>query len=376
MKILFWLCLLFIFYTYLGYPLILWVWGKIKIRPVHKRYIEPFVSMVIAAFNEERFISQKLTNCLQLDYPKDKLEIIVVSDGTDDGTNDIIQGFQTKGVKVLSYPERRGKPTALNLGVAETRGEIILFTDARQILDKSSIRELVANFSDPQIGSVSGELMLISEDRNVSSEGMGLYWKMEKWMRERESQIHSMLGATGAIYAIRRSLFTPIPQETILDDMIIPFQGILKGYRAIFDRSAKAYDISTKDLREESKRKVRTLGGNFQLIKIEPRLMDPFSNPVFFQFISHKVFRLIVPFAMGLCFLSNLFLSSTFYILTLIVQCLFYLGAILAPWAPENHFGKIMKGAKIIVEMNLAAIKGLYRFVTNSQLSVWEKAKI
>ena len=345
-------------------------------KPVDKKYIEPFVSIVIAAFNEERFISQKLTNCLELDYPKDKLEIIIVSDGSDDGTNDIIKGFQTKGVRVRSYPERKGKPTALNLGVAETRGEIILFTDARQILDKSSIRELVANFSDPQIGSVSGELMHISEDRNVSSEGMGVYWKVEKWMRERESQIHSMLGATGAIYAIRKSLFTPIPPETILDDMLIPLKGVLKGYRAIFDRSAKAYDISTKDLREESKRKVRTLGGNFQLIQLESRLMDPFSNPVFFQFISHKIFRLIVPFGMGLCFFSNIFLISTFYILTLIVQCLFYLGAILAPWAPENHFGKIMKGAKVIVEMNLAAIKGLYRFITNSQLSVWEKAKI
>jgi len=373
---LFWLSLLFIFYTYIGYPLILWVWAKIRIRPVDKKYIEPFVSIVIAAFNEERFISQKLTNCLQLDYPKDKLEIIVVSDASNDGTNEIIKRFQTKGVRVLSYPERKGKPTALNLGVAETRGEIILFTDARQILDKSSIRELVANFSDSQIGSVSGELMLICEDRNVSSEGMGVYWKVEKWMRERESQIHSMLGATGAIYAIRKSLFTPIPPETILDDMLIPLKGVLKGYRAIFDRSAKAYDISTNDLREESKRKVRTLSGNFQLLKLELRLMDPFSNPVFFQFISHKIFRLIVPFAMGLCFFSNIFLISTFYILTLIVQCLFYLGAILAPWAPENHFGKIMKGAKVIVEMNLAAIKGFYRFITNSQLSVWEKAKI
>jgi len=376
MKFLFWFSLSFIFYTYIGYPFILWVWAKIRIRPVDKKYIEPFVSIVIAAFNEERFISQKLTNCLQLDYPKDKLEIIVVSDASNDGTNEIIKRFQTKGVRVLSYPERKGKPTALNLGVAETRGEIILFTDARQILDKSSIRELVANFSDSQIGSVSGELMLICEDRNVSSEGMGVYWKVEKWMRERESQIHSMLGATGAIYAIRKSLFTPIPPETILDDMLIPLKGVLKGYRAIFDRSAKAYDICTNDLREESKRKVRTLSGNFQLLKLEPRLMDPFSNPVFFQFTSHKIFRLIVPFAMGLCFFSNIFLISTFYILTLIVQCLFYLGAILAPWAPENHFGKIMKGAKVIVEMNLAAIKGFYRFITNSQLSVWEKAKI
>ena len=376
MKFLFWSSLLFIFYTYIGYPLILRGWAKIRIRPVHKRYHEPFVSIVIAAFNEDKFIRQKMDNCLDLDYPKDKLEMIVVSDGSNDGTNEMIKRFQTQGVKVFSYPERKGKPTALNLGVSEAKGEVIFFTDVRQILDKSAIRELVANFSDPKIGSVSGELMLISEDRNVSSEGMGLYWKIEKWMRDRESQIHSMLGATGAIYALRKSLFTPIPPETILDDMLIPLRGILKGYRAVFDRSAKAYDTSIKDLKEESKRKVRTLSGNFQLLKLEPRLMVPFSNPVFFQFISHKIFRLLVPFAMGLCFFSNFFLSSTFYILTLIVQFLFYLGAILAPWAPENHFGNIMKGAKVIVEMNLAALRGLYRFVSGSQPSVWEKAKI
>ena len=376
MKILFWVSLLIIFYTYIGYPLILWAGARIRIRPVQKRYGEPFVSIVIAVFNEEKYIKQKMENSMDLEYPKERFELIVVSDGSNDGTNDILKGFQTSGVKVLSYPERRGKPTALNLGVAEARGEIVFFTDARQMLEKTALRELVANFSDPLVGSASGELILITDDRSVSSEGMGLYWEVEKWMREKESQIHSMLGATGAIYAIRKSIFSPIPFETILDDMLIPLRGVLKGYRATFDRSAKAYDLSTKDLGEESKRKVRTLGGNFQLIKLEPRLISPFSNPVFFQFISHKVFRLIVPFAMGLCFLSNLYLSTTFYILTLIAQCLFYLGAILAPRAPENHFGKIMKGAKIILEMNLAALKGLYRFLTNSQMSVWEKAKI
>ncbi len=376
MRFLFWFSLLFIFYTYIGYPLILWVWAKVRTRTVRKGYDEPFVSVVIAVFNEDRFIKQKIDNCLNLDYPIDKFEVIVVSDGSNDGTNAMMEQFQTKGVKVLFYPERKGKPTALNLGVAEAGGEIIFLTDARQILDKGALRELVANFSDPRVGSASGELMLISDAENVSSEGMGYYWKAEKWIRERESQVHSMLGATGAIYAIRKPLFTPIPPETILDDMLIPLRGVLKGYRAVFDRSAKAYDISTRELREESKRKVRTLSGNFQLLRLEPRLMNPFSNAVFFQFISHKVFRLIVPFAMSLCFLSNLFLSSTFYLLTLIVQCLFYAGAIFAPWAPENHFGKMMKSAKLIVEMNLAAIKGLYRFITNSQLSAWEKAKI
>jgi len=376
MEVVFWFSLSFIFYTYIGYPFILLVWSKVKIRPITKEYIEPFVSIIVAAFNEEKFIGQKLENCLELNYPKDKFEIIVVSDGSNDRTDEIVNEYRDRGVQFLSYPERKGKPTALNFGVTEAKGEILFFTDARQICDKMSLKELVGNFSDPTVGSASGELMLITEGKNISSGGIGLYWKVEKWMRDKESRIHSMLGATGAIYAIRKSLFTPIPPETILDDMLIPLKGVLKGYRAVFDKGAKAYDSVAKDLKEESKRKVRTLSGNYQLLELEPRLLNPFSNPVFFQFISHKMFRLLVPFAMVLCFFTNLFLSSTFYIVTLIAQMLFYLGAILSPWAPENHFGRIMKGAKVIVEMNLSALRGLYRFASNSQQSMWEKAKV
>lgn len=376
MKFLFWFSVIFIFYTYIGYPIILWIWTKLRSKEVNKNYIEPFVSIIIAAFNEEKFIGQKLESCLELNYPKDKFEIIVVSDGSYDNTNQIVDEYKNRGVRFFSYPERKGKPTALNLGVVESKGEILFFTDARQVFDKSSIKELVANLSDESVGSASGELVLIAEEKNISSEGMGLYWKVEKWMRDKESRIHSMLGATGAIYAIRKSLFSAIPPETILDDMLIPLKGVLEGYRAVFDKGAKAYDSATKDIKEESKRKIRTLSGNFQLLAVEPRLFNPFLNPVFLQFISHKMFRLFVPFAMVLCLFTNLFLNSTFYILTLIVQILFYLGAILSPWAPENPLGKIMKGANVIVEMNLAALRGLYRFALSSQQSVWEKANI
>lgn len=376
MKVLFWVSLLFVIYTYIGYPFVLWVWAGLRNKKINKKYIEPSVSIIIAAFNEEKFIDRKLNNCLELDYPKDKLEIIVVSDGSDDKTHEILREFQNQGVQFFSYPERRGKPTALNLGVSKSKGEILLFTDARQILDTNAIKELVANFNDPVVGSASGELVLISEGKNMTSEGMGIYWKVEKWMRDKESQIHSMLGATGAIYALRKSLYTPIPSETILDDMLIPLKGVLKGYRAVFDRDSKAFDAATIDLKEESKRKVRTLNGNFQLLKLEPRLLNPFSNPVFFQFISHKIFRLFVVFATVLSFFSNLFLSETFYRITLIGQFLFYLCAIFAKWAPENNLGYVMIVAKIIVEMNFAALRGLYRFIFKSQSSVWEKAKI
>lgn len=376
MKFLFWFSLSFIFYTYIGYPFILWIWANLRNKKVNKNYIEPFVSIIVAAFNEEKFIKQKLDNCLELDYPRDKFEIIVVSDGSDDRTNQIVNEYQNRGIRCFSYPKRKGKPTALNLGVSKSNGEILFFTDARQILDRNALKELVANFSDPNVGSVSGELILIQDDKNITSEQIGIYWKFEKWMRDKESQIYSILGATGAVYALRKSLFTSIPSETILDDMLIPLKGVLNGHRAVFDRNAKAYDNSIKDIKEESKRKIRTLSGNFQLLKLEPRLLNPFSNPVFFQFISHKIFRLFVPFAMVLCFFSNLFLSSTFYMMTLVIQTLFYLGAILAPWAPKNHLGNMMKAAKVIVEMNLAALRGLYRFASKSQLSMWEKAKI
>lgn len=373
MKLIFWFSLLFIIYTYVGYPLILIFWAKIRAKPVNKKYIEPSVSVIIAAYNEENFIGQKLENCLALDYPKDKLEIIVISDGSDDKTNNIIKRFEPQGIRLFSYKDRKGKAFALNLGISKAQGEIIFFTDARQFLEKDALKELTANFNDQKVASVSGELYLLAEEKNKVSKRIGLYWEIEKWMRKKESQINSILGATGSIYACRKQFVEPIPVNTILDDVLIPFRGIFQGYRSIFEQKAKAFDKASQNIHNEIKRKIRTLSGNYQLIAFEPNLLNPLKNPVFFQFMSHKIARLFVPFAMILLLVSNFFLTSYFYMIFLTFQLLFYLLALSARKAPDNLIGNMMKSLNVIFMMNYAAFISLFIYILNPQNIKWEK---
>lgn len=372
-KFVFWFSILFIFYAYIGYPLILYFWAKIRQKPVKKEYIEPAVSIIIAAYNEEKFIGQKIENCLALNYPRDKFELIVISDGSEDQTNEIVRRFETRGVRFDHYSERRGKAFALNLGISQARGEILFFTDARQILEKNSLRELVANFNDSSVAAASGELFLLEEKGNIVSKGVGVYWKVEKWMRRKECQISSILGATGSIYCCRKEMVKPIPPGTILDDVLIPFRAILRGYRSVFDPEARAFDNASDDIREEFTRKIRTLSGNYQLIALEPSILNPLKNPVFFQFISHKIARLLVPFFMIILFISNLFLTSPIYITFLGLQIAFYSLALVSKWGPNNFLGSIMKSFNVIFMMNCAALISFFRFMLNPQKIKWEK---
>lgn len=263
-------------------------------------------------------------------YPKERLEIIVVSDGSTDKTNEIIEEFADTGVKLIKFSDRGGKARALNIAAPQARGEIILFSDARQLYNKDAILELVSNFSDKEVGAVSGELHILKKkpvqrldtvekaenendtrSENGVGEGVGLYWKYEKFLRRNESQIDSTLGATGAIYAIRKELFSPIPEDTILDDFVIPMRVVLKGYRIIFEPKARAFDVVAVTSKKEFTRKVRTLTGNYQAFFRMKDLFNPFRNRVFFQLLSHKVFRLLVPYALVLAFISNVFTSFT-----------------------------------------------------------------
>jgi poly-beta-1,6-N-acetyl-D-glucosamine synthase len=372
-KILFWGSLCFIAYTYVGYPLVLLLWSKIRHRTVDKSYIEPTVSIIIAAYNEERFIGPKIENCLNLSYAKDKLKIIVVSDGSDDDTNEIVRQFQSEAVEFYSYEERKGKAHALNLGIAKAKSEVIFFTDARQILQRDCLKELVSNFHDPSVAVVSGELVLLSEEENEASEGIGLYWKIEKWMRRKESQIHSVLGATGSIYACRRNLVKPLPVQTVLDDVLIPFGAILRGYRSVFEPKAKAFDLVHNDLKREFKRKVRTLSGNYQILCLNPSLLHPYRNPVLIQFISHKIARLFIPFAMILLLVSNFLLTSPFYLIFLFFQIGFYLLALFPKWSHDNCLGNFMKSLNVILVLNTAALVSFFRFIYRRQEIRWEK---
>jgi len=320
----FWISLLVTVWVYAGYPLALIVWRSVGRRPVKKRYQEPTVSIVLAMHNESGRVDAKMRNCFALDYPGDKLEIIVSLDAPTDDTEDLMESWADLGVRVVRSDVRKGKAAAINAAMPFARGEIVLFGDARQRLAPNALRELVANFSDPSVGAVSGELVLLDEGGEESREGVGMYWRYEKALRLMESEISSVPGSTGAIYAIRRVLFQTLPQGTILDDVLIPMRIVMNGKRAIFEPAAVAYDQVTLTPELEFAKKKRTLMGNYELLVGTPQLLLPGKNPIIVQFLSHKVGRLIVPWCLVALLMSNLFLLHGFYLLFLLAQVLFY----------------------------------------------------
>jgi poly-beta-1,6-N-acetyl-D-glucosamine synthase len=319
-----WAALAGIAYVYAGYPLLLLAWRAWDGRPVHKQRQEPSVSLVIAMRNERTNVRAKMQNCLDLDYPPGKLQVIVSLDASTDGTEALVREYADKGVEVVSLPAHRGKAEALNNGVAIATGEIIVFADARQQFEKRAVRELVANFADASVGAVSGELVLLDERGKESGDAAGAYWRYEKGLRAMESSIHSVPGATGAIYAIRRELFAPLTAGTILDDVVIPMRIVLAGKRVIFEPAARAYEPASRSAKSEYERKVRTLAGNYQLLAQMPELLAPWRNPIFVQFLSHKVGRLVVPYCLAALFISNLFLLHGYYLIFMIGQVLWY----------------------------------------------------
>jgi cellulose synthase/poly-beta-1,6-N-acetylglucosamine synthase-like glycosyltransferase len=341
----FWVSAFVIAYTYLGYPLLLAAWARLSPRPVRKSFMAPdswpAVSIVVAARNEAARLPARVANLLELVYPGTR-EIIVVSDGSTDGTIETLREFirinqlRPSSLRVIEVPPG-GKPLALNAGVAAATGEILVFADARQRFSPDALVELVANFADPRVGGVTGQLMLDCEKTASASsvgDGVGLYWKYETWLRRNEGAIWSTLGATGAIYALRRSVWRPLPPDTLLDDVLAPMRAVLAGYRIVFEEHAVAYDRTSKDAEEESRRKTRTLAGNYQILGQEWRLLVPGINPVWLQYMSHKVGRLIVPWALLILLVTSVFLAriSWYYAAALTVQVGFYALALVGAW--------------------------------------------
>jgi cellulose synthase/poly-beta-1,6-N-acetylglucosamine synthase-like glycosyltransferase len=330
METLFWASVLFIAYVYVGYPVLLAVWSRAAGRAPRPAattgFRHPTLSVVVAARNEAPRLVPRIENLLELTYPH-PIEIIVVSDGSTDGTRDAVLTFGDR-VRFLEVP-RGGKPRALNAGVAASHGEVVVFADARQRFATDALLALAANFADPDVGAVTGELMLDCEVEDVPestvADGVGLYWKYEKWMRRHESLIWSTLGATGAIYAMRRELWRALPPDTLLDDVLAPMRVVLGGKRVVFDERARAFD-RVADAASESRRKTRTLAGNYQILALEPRLLIPIVNPVWLQYVSHKLGRLVVPWALVISLISSAVLAPRHwpYALALLVQLCFY----------------------------------------------------
>ena len=326
--LLFWVSLGTAAYVYFGYPLLLLVWRRLGARPVRKAPIEPAVTIVIAMHNERDNVEPRLQNCFEMNYPADKLQIIVSLDAPTDGTDTLVREYASRGVEVLSSTVRRGKASAINRGVAFAKGEVIVFADARQRFHPNAVRELVANFADDSVGAVSGQLILLDSDGREASNTLGMYWRYEKKIRGLESDIHSVPGTTGAIYALRRELFAPIRPRTVLDDVQIPMRAVLKGKRVLFEPAAIAYDQVSHEASVEYEKKRRTLMGNYELLVEMPELLLPWRNPIFLQLFSHKVGRLIVPYCLIALFFSNMYLLHGFYLVFFLCQLTWYLLAL------------------------------------------------
>jgi poly-beta-1,6-N-acetyl-D-glucosamine synthase len=323
MKVLFWSSLSLILLAYAAYPIWLYLRAKFCPQPVRRVSIFPSVTILLAVHNEQKYLPAKLHNLAGLDYPADRIEVIVVSDGSTDGTNSILAAWKNPSQQIVVLPNHRGKATALNYGVAAARGEIIVFTDARQTIASDALKNLVTNFGDPSVGCVSGELIIEQDASAACSRGVGLYWRLEKKIRYWEGLAGSVVGATGAFYAVRRNLLLPLPQETILDDVYIPFQMLRQGHRVTFEHTAVAWDDLKPGPKQEFQRKVRTLIGNYQLLQLAPWVLRR-SNPLRFQFICHKLLRLLVPFALIGLLLSTFWLRKEIYGVALLLQLVFY----------------------------------------------------
>jgi poly-beta-1,6-N-acetyl-D-glucosamine synthase len=374
MTLLFWAAAFLISYTYLGYVAWLWLQAQLSPWPTLRGEPDASISIVMVVRNEERWIEGKLRNLLELDYLAERWQIVVVSDGSTDSTDGILRKYaDDPHIQVLMNQFSRGKAAGLNDAIDLAAGEIVVFTDVRQKIEPGAIRLLLENFADPEIGCVSGALMLGNPESGEAGKGLGLYWRIEKKIRELESASGSVVGATGALYAVRREVLAEVPEGTILDDVYIPMQVLRQGKRVVFDGRARAWDVPDLGGGLEFARKVRTLSGNYQLVQLAPWLISR-QNPVFGRFVSHKLLRLAVPFAMAIMLLASLWLRGPFYRAALGLQLAFYaLAAVALMRLPKaGAIARIADAAGTFVLLNTAALVAFTNFVTGRK-AAWSR---
>ncbi|MFZ5800482.1 MAG: glycosyltransferase family 2 protein [Candidatus Omnitrophota bacterium] len=367
MKILFWICFSTLLYIYFGYPLLLTLLSTLFKRPVDKGDLQPTVSVIIPAYNEEKVIAEKIKNIFAIDYPKERFEVIIASDGSTDRTADIAKEFENDGARLLACAKRRGKPAVLNEVIPKARGEIIVFSDASSFFKPDAVRKLVRNFEDGEVGCVCGDYKFGYDDQSLRGQGEGLFVKYELFLKKQEAQLGSVLGLHGAIYAIRKNLFQRLPAQAINDDYIIPARIVAKGFRSVFESEAVAYEKEWPTLENEFSRRVRIAAGNWQQLKVLKFLLNPLRGMAFLEFVSHKVLRTLTPFL-----LLAMLISSRHLFLTL--QLWFYTAAF-AGYILEKR-GRRFKTFCVpfyFCFSNLAVAVGFWKFLFGKQEVKWRR---
>ncbi|MGZ3437912.1 MAG: glycosyltransferase [Polyangia bacterium] len=357
--------LAFVLYTYAGYPAICWLRARLMPRPIARQAIRPRVTVLIAAYREAGTIARKLESLARQSYPAELVDVVVACDGSDDGTpaaaREAAAAHLAGRLQVLLLPERRGKPHALNAAAKAATGEVLLLTDARQPLSPNAIEALVDDLGDPEVGVAGGELVLGGDAP------AGAYWRYEALIRKWEGRAGSTVGVSGALYAIHRELWEPMPDETILDDVLQPMRARLRGRRVVFEPAAQAFDTAAESKRE-FQRKVRTLSGNFQLLVLLPGLLSPLRNRSWFDFVSHKLCRLFVPYALVAALVASALLPRPLSTGLVVAQLAGYaLAGARAIGLPLPLAGL----AETFVVLNAAAVVGLWRFVRYGRKLPW-----
>ena len=391
LKILFWAMLLIVFYTYLGYGILLYIIIRLKrlflgnpnprktVLPPDEQL--PEITLLICAYNEEEVVAEKMANTLAIDYPKEKFHIMWVTDGSNDHTNELLSAYPE--VDLVFSPERRGKSAALKHGLQELKTRYVAFTDANTMLNTGAIKEIARLFLDPTVGCVSGEKRVAAKKgTDMAAQGEGLYWKYESTLKRWDSELYSAMGAAGELYAMDATMVRNVPDEALLDDFMMSMYVVEDGKRIAYTSEAYAQEYGSANIFEESKRKRRIAAGGLQSIWWLRSLLNPFKQPIVtFQYVSHRVLRWsVTPVAMVILFIVNVILTlmgaGRFYSIVLILQTLFYLMAFIG-WLTSRygHRNKLLYTIYYFVFMNINVFRGMVYLRTHGKSGAWEKAK-
>ncbi len=378
MKMLFWVSLFWVFYAYAGYMLLLAAIVIFKKKDAAKKDAEPFVTMIIAAFNEEKAIEKKIRNCFELEYPKEKIEFLIVSDASTDRTDEIVESFRDKGIKHYRMNERKGKTAAQNYAVRSARGDILIFSDATTIYKQDAVRKLVRNFSDKNVGIAAGEEVFRKKEGSSVYDEVSFSWKYERLLRRLESGFNTLIGVSGCIFAIRRELYKEL-DEGLIEDFALPLLVAEKGYRVHLEKDAVAYEESVLDGRDEFNRKARIVSGGVNVVFNLRRLLNPVKYPkLAFQIVSHKIFRWTTPVSLVTLLASNIALAGKglVYNIFLGVQITGYL---LAETGYFMRYSKVsIRAFKVpfyFLMVNAAAVVGIFRFFKGERKTIWETVR-